>query len=263
MPCVPIYGAIDPAHEVVEFYGTGTLLKFKGRHIIATAAHVIQRDTKFTLLLPGPEIPLVLKGPAQVTPLRSGRTRLTDPLDFCAIDLTPENVQALTVRCKFIDLVEDGVWDIPPLPCPHKIMGYPEDANIPDTSMHHLPINALRLDVMEDRNIIQHGPDDDYREHYAWYLGLRYDPRELEPQGIQPKVSTLHGFSGGAIWRTNGEQLVGFAGILTESPEPRRTGERLIYAIRARTICDLLEKWGKSKSIFPLSLCANDNETRT
>jgi hypothetical protein len=243
VPCVPLYGVTDPARDIVEFFGTGTLLHYRGRYIIATAAHVIERDQKFILLVAGPESPLVLNGAAQVTPVRSGKTRNTDPLDFCAIDLSPENVAALSSRCHFIDLEADGVWDIPTIPFPHKIMGYPEDGNLPPPDKKTLPANGLRIDLMEDREIIQHGPDSDYREHPTWYIGLRYDPRNVEPQGRQPKVTTLHCFSGGAIWRTTGSHLIGFAGIVTESLEPRRTGERLVYGVRSRAIRDLLTTW--------------------
>ncbi len=241
--CVPLYGVIDPKTDEVEFFGTGTLLRYRDRHIIGTAAHVIERDRKFLLLIAGPETPLCLNGSAQVTPLRSGRTRQTDPLDFCAIDLDDEHVEALLTRCDFIDVETDAVRDIPPVPFPHKIMGYPEDGNDPKRDRKLLPANGLRLDVMEDRDIIQHGPDDDYREHPSWYLGLRYDPRNLEPQDQQPKVKTVHGFSGGPAWRTDGSNLIGFAGIITEGPEPLKSGERLLYAVRARAICDLLERW--------------------
>jgi hypothetical protein len=88
VPCVPLYGVTDPGRDTIEFFGSGTLLHYQGRYIIASAAHVIDRTHNFDLLVAGPRRPLILSGAAQTTRIRPGKTRATDPLDFCAIDLS-------------------------------------------------------------------------------------------------------------------------------------------------------------------------------
>jgi len=124
-------------------------------------------------------------------------------------------------------------------------VGYPDDANLLNADDDVLPANCLSLPVMEDWRVIQHAPDVGIKRHPASYIGLRYDPRLLEQQKARPKVKSLHGCSGGAIWRTDGKRDLGLAGMVTQcmSPTARRTGERIIYGLRSNLMNDVMHSW--------------------
>lgn len=62
--------------------------------------------------------------------------------------------------------------------------------------------------------MVRHAPWPGVKEHPSWHIGMRYDPRLFEPQHKRPKIKSLHGCSGGPIWRTNGDQIMGFAGVV-------------------------------------------------
>jgi hypothetical protein len=243
VPCVPLYAVTDPESDTVEFLAAGTLLRFRGTPLLATAAHVIDNGQRFILLIAGPEKPVHLNRPALATPVRDGMTRETDPLDFCVVALTEEEAESLSTRCRFVEWEQEALLDIPAVPLPHRIMGYPDVDNDANDDAQTLAANAQRIDVVEDRDLIVHSHSQDYSKHPRWYIALRYDPRQLEKQPTKPKVPTLHGFSGGSIWRTDGSDTQGFAGIVTESNPPRRTGERLVYGFRSTAMNDLLYKW--------------------
>lgn len=238
--CVPLYAITES--NTVEFLGSGTLVLFQGRPILATAAHVVDNGKKFILLLCGAETPVRLTRPCLCTPVRNGMTRQTDPLDLCVIPLTQEEAVAIYERCQFIDWKKDAVLDVPPNCYPHKIMGYPEINNIPTEHQNTLPANILRIDVFEDHKLIRHAGMLEYKKHPRWYIGLKYDPSIIEKQAAKPKVDTIHGFSGGSIWRTDGTRMIGFAGIVTESLPPSRNGQRIIYGLRAPLMNDILVK---------------------
>ena len=243
--CVPLYAMTDTESDVVEFLGTGTLIRVQGRDLLVTAAHVIQNGKKYTLMIAGPEEPLLLKRSSLVTPIQDGLTRESDPLDFCVIRLTPEETVALRTRCRFVEWENDALMDMPLGACPHRMTGYTETDAVPNYQMHTLPIIYSRIDVMEDRRVVQHAPWPGVKAHPTWHIGMRYDPRLLKPQQKRPKIKSLHGCSGGAIWRTDGDRVLGFAGIVVQcqSPRPRPTGERIIFGFRAKAMDDLLMHW--------------------
>ena len=242
---VPLYAVTDPKEDTVEFLGTGTLVRILGRELLVTAAHVIENGRKFILMVAGPKVPVILNRPALVTPVHPGLTRDTDPLDFCVIRLTPQEVDALQTRCRFVQWEQEALTDVPRIAWPHKITGYPDTDNDAKRDSKTLPAHYLRVDAMEDRRVIRHAAWPGVKAHPSRYLGLRYDPRLLEKRDSRPKVSSLHGCSGGAIWRTDGTYTLGFAGVLIQcqSPKARRTGERIVYGFRAKAMDDLLRHW--------------------
>ena len=245
LECCPLYAATDPMTDTIEFLGTGTLVTFRGFDLLVTAAHVIENGRKFILMVAGPEEPLLLNRSALVTPLQPGQTRQTDPFDFCVISLLPDEAARLRSKCRFIEWEREALTDVPSREWPHRFMGYPDTDNRPKIDIKTLTANCLRVDAMEDRSVIQHATAPGIKRYPTWYLGLRYDPRLLEPQSTRPKVKSLHGCSGGAIWRTDGSLILGFAGIVVQchSPKPRPTGERIVYGFRAKSLDDLLSRW--------------------
>lgn len=248
---VPLYALTDPKADSVEFLGTGTLVRIQNRDILVTAAHVIENGRKFILMVAGPEKPVLVNRPALVTPVQPGLSRGTDPLDFCVIRLSPKEAEALQTRCRFVEWEQEALTDVPRIAWPHKITGYPDTDNDPARDSKTLLANCLRVDAMEDRRVIRHAPWPGVKAHPSWYVGLRYDPRLLEKRRARPKVSSLHGCSGGAIWRTDGTRTLGFAGILIQcqSPKARRTGERVVYGFRAKAMDDLLKHWIEKEAL--------------
>jgi hypothetical protein len=242
---VPLYAKTDPTENTVEFLGSGTLVRFRNRDLLVSAAHVVENGRKFSLMVAGPRYPVIIDRPALLTPIAPGLTRETDPLDFCAYQLLPEETEKLTSVCRFIDWENEAITDVSEANFTHKVTGYPDTANDIKPTTKSVRVNCLRVDVTEDPNVIRHAPWPGMKAHPTWYIGLRYDPRSLERRETRPKVPSLHGCSGAAIWRTDKIRTLGFAGIVTQclSPKPRRTGERLFYGLRAIAINDLLTAW--------------------
>lgn len=236
--CLPMYELQNPAEDTVVFLGTATLGRFGTKHFILTAAHVI--DERRVLLLRGPDDVIYINRPRIVSRLRPKLTRFTDPIDLGVVHLQPDEIKKLSASCRFVDFETEAVCDIPAEPCSHRIEGYSESNNIPDVHSRSLPAFRQRVDMKEDPNILIHAHEQDYKDHPHFFLGLRYDPRDLEGSSSQPKVDTFHGFSGGAIWRTEGKVVIGFAGMVTEGAPPRRTGECLLFGIRAGFIRERL-----------------------
>lgn len=245
LECVPLYAMINPKYGLVDFLGTGTLVRIQGYYLLVTAAHVIQNGAKYILMVAGPEETLLINRSALVTPIQDGLTRESDPLDFCVIRLTPKEAMVLRKRCRFVEWEDEALMDMPIVGCPHRLMGYSDTDSVPNHRMKTLPVNCMRVDVMEDRRVVQHAPWPGVKAYPAWHIGMRYDPRPLEPQHKRPKIKSFHGCSGGAIWRTDGDQIMGFAGIgvQCQSPRPRPTGERIIFGFRAKAMDDLLMYW--------------------
>ena len=245
LECVPLYAMKNPKIGDVDFLGTGTLVSVQGRDLLVTAAHVIQNENTYVLVVAGPEEPIFINGSALLTPIHEGLTRESDPLDFCAIRLTSDDAKVLRARCRFVEWDYEALLDLPIVGCPHRLMGYSDTDSVPNQRMKTLPVNCMRVDVMEDRRVVQHAPWPGMKAHPTWHIGMRYDPRPLEPQHKRPKIKSFHGCSGGAIWRTDGNQIMGFAGIVVQcqSPKPRPTGERIIFGFRAKAMNDLLMHW--------------------
>lgn len=243
--CVPLYGMFDPNTDAVDFMGSGTLVRFRGRPLLITAAHVIENGRKFHLMIGGPNPPVRIVRPALLTPVQPGLKRDTDPMDFCVIQLSSAEADAMQTCFRFIEWEQEALLNIPEKAFPHKTTGYPETANDVNVESKTLAVNCLQVDMMEDRNTVCHAPWPDVKAHPFWYIGLRYDPRLLEKRDLHPKVSSLHGCSGGEIWRTDGTRTLEFAGILIQclSNKPRRTGERIFYGFRANAINDILQVW--------------------
>ena len=245
LSCVPLYAAMDLNYETVSFLGTGTLITFNKLDLIVTAAHVLDNENRFELIVAGPQKPILFNRRVLMTSVRPGLTRQTDPMDFCCMSLSPDEAAQIRVRFRFIDWHREALIDVPPIEWPHKIMGYPDTENILQEETIRLSANCLSIEAMEDRSVIQHAPWDGIKAHPTWYLGLRYDPRPLEKRAVQPKVKSLHGCSGGAMWRTTGPRVVGYAGMVLQchSPKPRRTGERIVYGFRSQAMNDILSCW--------------------
>ena len=245
LKCVPLYAIKDPKTGDVDFFGTGTLVRIRGLDLLVTAAHVIQNGSKYILMVAGPETPLLLNRSALVTPVHNGLTRESDPMDLCVIRLTSKEAAALRTRCRFIEWGNEALMDMPLFICPHRLLGYSEIDAIPNYSQKTLPIICSRIDFIEDRRVVKHAPWPEVRENPARFVGLRYDPRLLNPQEKRPKIKSLHGCSGGAIWRTDSHQVRGYAGMVVQcqSPRPRPTGERIIFGIRAKTMDGILTQW--------------------
>lgn len=245
LECVPLYAIKDPKTGDVDFLGTGTLVRLRGLYLLVTAAHVIQNGSKYVLMVAGPETPLPINRSALVTPVQKGLTRDSDPLDFCVIRLTSEEAAVLRTRCRFVEWEYEALMDLPHFVCAHRLIGYSETDNVPNHQARTLPIIYTRVNVMEDRRAVQHAPWPSVKAHPAWHIGLRYDPRLLKRQNKRPILKSLHGYSGGAIWRIDEERVLGFAGIIIQclSPRPRPTGERIIFGFRAKAMNDLLMHW--------------------
>ncbi len=240
--CVPLYAMLDTGEA--DFRGSGTLVRFWGNPLLVTAAHVIDNGRKFLrMMIGGPNPAVAIDRPALVTPVRAGLTRATDPLDFCVIRLTISEADRIQSLFQFVEWEREALTESP---CangfPHRITGYPETGNMPNYDTAKLRANCLQVDVKEDRVAMRHAPWPDMKANPHEYIALRYDPRLLSKRQYQPKVPSMHGCSGGGIWRTDTIKPLGFAGILIQcqSPIPRRTGERLVYGFRAKAMDDLL-----------------------
>ena len=241
--CVPLYAVYDHPDGPVDFLATGTLLSFRGRHLLASAAHVFDRDRKFGLLVAGPKHPLKLSRPALATPPRNGMNRQTDPLDFGVVEFEEEEAQHFETRCRFIEIDESESYEVTEYELRHVVMGYDAHSNPVRKEHCRLPANANRIDVMEDQRLLIHGHNADYKRHRHWYLGMRYEPWRFPSGKVRPKMKAFNGFSGGPIWRSDGINTFGFAGMVTECVPLRHRGEKTLFAVRARAIIDLLSDW--------------------
>ncbi len=224
--------------QVVALEAGRVVEAIRNAGIVLTAAHVIEK--RRDLFLRGPLEVIPINGLRKVSRVRPGQMRNTDPMDLGVVHLDPPESKMLSLGCSFVEFERDALVDVPDEPSFHRIEGYAASNNIPNVHERSLPALLDGIDVKEDRSILAHAHAQDYRDYPERFLGLRYDPRHLEGGPSRPRVDTLHGFSGGAVWRTDGKTIIGLAGIVTESDPPRRTGERLIFGIRSGQIREML-----------------------
>lgn len=179
--------------------GTGTLVRWRGRHLILTAAHVIENsqpeglrflfppaNTQPTLTFE--EMQTLRTLPAEKiiwwVELKLGRI-VSDPnLDLAAIEVSSDLGEEHSV-C-FADLVEGG--QTPPEGQKIIIIGYPSKNHrwLEDEGPMYFP-QVTRTQIQPNRPMKDFDPD----QHFL----TSYNLQKLTPAGPEP-----HGISGAAAW---------------------------------------------------------------
>ncbi len=234
---LPVYAVHDwPEYNDLDFVGSGTLIRFHGRNLLLTAAHVLRgRDV---ILLGGLNPPVPLRRP------QSMQYDSHNNLDVDLIDLSELTSQFVETPFKVID------WDLmmkarecEVLTSLCKITGFPAHSNMARQDTHMLTGNVVDVEVKEDVAIIRHTHFKEVAANRDLYIGLRYEPfRLVKSETKRPKVKAFNGLSGGSIWQMGMSGIWQFGGIVTDcqSSRPTRRGERLIIGIRTEAIDSFL-----------------------
>jgi hypothetical protein len=236
--CVPIYDGTALEHDdgVNAFIGTGILIGYGGRLLLVTAWHCLNNH------------PIIAVGGFSPPLLMSRRSRnkiITKPaldLDFIDLGRFSEFPKSNSFQCI--------TWSSVSLTTPHvrsaycRLFGYPAEKNLAEIAKVSLNANLTIVDVAEDINVLKHAQFSEIALQKKYYIGLRYDPRLLQPLNRKgPKIKAFNGFSGGPIWRLGEEETFNFTGIMIEchSTYPTSHGEYILYGINVLGI-DLLLK---------------------
>jgi len=236
--CVPIYDgtALERDDGVNAFIGTGILIGYGERLLLVTAWHCLNNH------------PIIAVGgfnPPLLMSRRSYNEITTKPsLDLDFIDLGRLSAFTSNNSLQYIR------WSSVSLTTPYvrssycRLFGYSAAKNRAEISKVSLNANLTIVDVAEDINVLKHTHFSEIALQKKFYIGLRYDPRLLQPSIKKgPKIKAFNGFSGGPIWRRGEEETFCFAGIMIEchSTYPTSHGEYILYGINVLGI-DLLLK---------------------
>lgn len=237
--CLPVYSVHDwPVADDVNLLGSGTLIRFRGRHLLLTAAHVLESTDV-----------ILLGGVTPAVPLRRPNCTRTDNhcgLDIDFIDISEQIAAFSNSPVLVIDwermLCDQGGDCSTPL-C--KIIGFPAHRNEARQDVRSLSMNVVDVQVREDARIIRHTQFREVAANRNLYIGLRYEPFLLNRNSnSRPRIRAFHGFSGGAIWQMGVSTVWHFAGLVTDchSSRPTRRGERLLIGLRTMAIDTFLRE---------------------
>jgi len=237
--CVPIYDgqALDDDDGVKAFIGTGTLIGYREHLLLMTARHCL--DEHPIIAVGGFNPPLLMRRSLhnEVT------TKTTLDLEFIDLGRFSEIPRPDLFKCIMWSSVSKHEPCFKPSHC--RIFGYPATNNSADIAKETLNTNLVVVDVAEDVNALKYVLSSEIKDQKAYYIGMRYDPRLLEPsKKKRPKIKSFNGFSGGAIWRLGMDDISDFIGIMCEchSPEPTPHGEYILYGINVLGIDKLLKE---------------------
>jgi hypothetical protein len=236
--CVPIYDgtALERDDGVNAFIGTGTLIGYRDRLLLLTAGHCLDKHP--IIAVGGFNPPLLLSR-------RSNNGSSIKPIfDLDCIDLGDfsEISNSNCFRCIMWPSVTVHTPCVSSSHC--RVFGYLATKNSAQIVQRTLTSNLSIIDVAEDINVLTHAPSSEIASRKKYYIGLRYDPRLLQPSNKKgPKIKAFNGFSGGPIWRLGEEETFNFVGIMIEchSTYPTSHGEYILYGINVLGI-DLLLK---------------------
>jgi hypothetical protein len=230
----PIYCAADRGRA--EHLGSCVLIRHDSRHLLFTAAHVVDANKVTSLYIPIQGKLRKLEGSGIITRAPGG-IRDIDRFDFCVLDL-PQNLVRELGNIRYVEQHE--VLSAGTTPPRHAYMafGYPNSENKPDhTSLKIVP---RRFSYGGPLNRVRGASE---RDH----LRMRYDKRSRTLEGDVVASLDPKGVSGGAMFDLGGildtsdlSAATGarfrLAGLLIE----RRRREQVIIATRMETILSVL-----------------------
>jgi hypothetical protein len=218
-----------------EHLGSCILLKWKARHLLLTAAHVIDANKVASLYIPVQGKLRKLEGSGVLT-TPPGGIRDRDRLDFCIMDLP----QKIAHDLGDIRYVEEHELARVATPRGHAFMafGYPNSKNKPDHATRRI----------EPRRFSYGGPLAQLGGASADnHLRIKYDKRSRTIEGDVVASLEPRGISGGAMFdlgrlleASGSSSPIGapfrLAGLLIE----RRRQEKMIIATRIETVLSVL-----------------------
>lgn len=225
----PIYCATEQGKA--EHLGSCVLLKWKGRSLLLTAAHVIDANKVTSLYIPAQKKLRKLEG-SGISTTPPGGMRERDKLDFAILELSPDLIQELG-EIRFIEGHEIAGTESTR---GHAFMafGYPNSKNKPD--------HALRRLV--PRKFSYGGP----ASHGDQHLRIKYQKKSKTLEGDIVNSLEPRGSSGGAMFDLGGLLSTsnssgphsGFrlAGVLIE----RKLQEQAIVATKIQTILSVVDR---------------------
>lgn len=254
----PIYAADESRYP--EVIGTATLVKINGYYFLVTAAHVISRYRDRQPCLAVPSSPESVKkipnnlDQVELLPLL-GKTKSStegddsDLIDFCIIELTPDDYTTIRRGKQFYDLRNRTGPIQEPFYENFAFTGTPETKNripVKDKKLIKIPIpniytiivpHVAKNDRLYDRGY-------NMREHLVFEFQKKKFYNEEGERTISPDPS---GISGGGVWHLetgtpNIRDTSGFSlqGIAIEWDLP---SGRLIAVSMEALFCDLREYW--------------------
>jgi Trypsin-like peptidase domain len=229
----PIY--CGSARGRAEHLGSCVLLKWKARHLLLTAAHVIDANKAASLHIPVKGKLRKLEGSGVLTTAPGG-IRERDRLDFCIMDLP----QDLTRDLGDIRYVMEHELASAGTPGGHAYMafGYPNSKNKPDHARVQIVPRRFSYGGPLARSV---GGSEDQ------HLRIKYDKRSRTIEGDVVASIEPRGMSGGAMFdlgrfldTSDSLSPIGapfrLAGLLIE----RRRQEKMIVATRIETVLSVL-----------------------
>lgn len=239
---VPIFVPGDDG--TFDFHGTGTAIAFRGRHFIATAAHVNDGNGKTDTLLvgqaPGPHSLRELPPVAFCTPIPANLTRKEDHIDLAVIPISPEIAGGLSATgAQFIEF--DSV-----LPRIVQLGDVIYFAGFPYKRQHVFPsesgaFSVEALTVYLKLRQVDAKEASDLGFPMESHLVGRFRHPETRPPNLDQSKGALddpHGMSGGAVWHIS-RGTAAFVGINIRWNPDGNAGQ--IIGTRASLLGPMLE----------------------
>jgi hypothetical protein len=230
----PIYYATEPGRA--EHLGSCILVRWNSRHLLLTAAHVIDANKVASLYIPVQGKLRKLEGSGIITRAPSG-LRERDRFDFSIMDL-PQDLLHELGNIRYVEQHE--VLSAGATPARHAYMafGYPNSENKPDHALLQIVPRRFSYGGALDR--VRGASESDH-------LRMRYDKRSRTLEGDVVASIDPRGVSGGAMFDLGGvldtsdlSPTTGarfrLAGLLIE----RRRREKVIIATRIETVLSVV-----------------------
>lgn len=230
---VPILN--DDDGHVPMACGSGVLVAIDEEHFLLSAAHVLDKTAKHTLLIPTLSELKAIRGPMVCTVPPDGDRDL-DWLDVGYVRLTAAEAQQLSPQFEFLPVGLIDVNDIATSQSHYVFSGYPGSA----------VQRRYRSNVLDGQQHSYTGRNASYCTY--WQAGTNFianivvtfdAKRAIDQQGRTVRPKDRHGMSGGGVWVLSGSPILRkvprlrLCGVITEHPKQNNclVGTRLFVLL--------------------------------